>query len=861
MIPKGSYLEELADSVADGRAIDWPKAESTAKTPHERALVAQLRLVAQVGALRASPGSASSARASSGSVEMVSPLEETSQAIDRLAESGSQPDDDTATAQRVCWMHLKIVVEIGRGAFGTVYRAWDPNLQREVALKLVDFDDGDATIQSAVINEARLLARVRHSNVVAIHGADQTDGKVGLWMEFIRGRTLREIVSEGGPFSPREAAGICLELARALAAVHAAGLVHRDVKAQNVMREQGGRVVLMDFGAGEEAGVSPPWHLRGTPIYMAPELVAGAPATPCSDVYSLGVLLFYLVTGTHPISGDHVEDVRSAHREGRRKLLRDLRPDVPPAFLQCVEQLLEADPARRIQTAGAAEAALLRALEETKRPALKWFAATAAAIAAVVLLGIGANALWTRFAGGGAVQSLAVLPMVNLSGDPGQEYFVDGMTDLLIAQLSQLSSLRVTSRTSVMGYKQTKKRMDEIAQELDVDMVLEASVMLSGPQVRLNASLIRRSDQARLWGKTYEQSVRDPFVLQAAMASDLTEGIRLAITPDERRRLQNVVAVNQEAQDLYLRGRFVFHLLVRNRLREACGLLEQSVKLEPKFAIAWASLARCYAYLGNYGVMSTEAARPLIAQAASRAIAEDPTVVEAHIELALLRFLYEWDWQAARDEFEQAVRQSPNNSFARDRYARFLSAAGRTTEAVEQARRGVQSDPQSASMRGTLALMLFYSRQYEEALQRSDEAVALEPSAYTHQAFRARTLAALSRYEEAIQSMQQAAEVSSLPAFWSEVAQFHARAGRPAEALAILAKLPGLAGPDGVAQSEDAAFILAALGRNAEALQRLEQAVDARSPRILWLRVDPRVDALRQDPRFVALLTRIGGLD
>ena len=171
-------------------------------------------------------------------MQKVSPLEETSQAIDWLAESGSQPDDDTATAPRDCWMHLKIAGD-RPGPFGTVYRAWDPNLQREVALKLVDFDDGDAAIQSAVINEARLLARVRHSNVVAIHGADQTDGKVGLWMEFIRGRTLREIVSELGPFSPREAAGICLELARALAAVHAAGLVHRDVKAQNVMREQG----------------------------------------------------------------------------------------------------------------------------------------------------------------------------------------------------------------------------------------------------------------------------------------------------------------------------------------------------------------------------------------------------------------------------------------------------------------------------------------------------------------------------------------------------------------------------------------------------------------------------------------------
>ena len=654
MIPKGSYLEELADSVADGRVIDWPKAESTAKTPHERALVAQLRLVAQVGALRASPGSASSARASSGSVQ--SPLEETS-VIDRRAESEPQPDE-IETVARTRWLHLEIAGEIGRGAFGTVYRAWDPNLQREVALKLVDFDDGDAAIQSAVINEARLLARVRHSNVVAIHGADQTDGKVGLWMEFVRGRTLREIVSERGPFSPREAAGICLELARALAAVHAAGLVHRDVKAQNVMREQGGRIVLMDFGAGEEAGVSAPWHLRGTPIYMAPELVDGAPATPCSDVYSLGVLLFYLVTGTHPISGDHVEDVQAAHREGQRKLLRDLRPDVPPAFLQCVEQLLEADPARRIQTAGAAEAALLRALEETKRPALKWFAATAAAIVAVVLLGIGANALWTRFAGGGAVQSLAVLPMVNLSGDPSQDYFVDGMTDLLIAELSRISSLRVTSQNVDHGLQTD----DEADRRHRARAGCRCGARSVGDAGGVAVATERLPDSPVRPGSSVGTVVRAAGSRCVCPAGDDGAGpgggaFAWRSHPRSDDAFKAPYVASQAAQDLYLRGRFVFHLLDRNRAKEACGLFEQAVKLEPKFAIAWASLARCYAFLGNYGMLTPEAARPLMLDAASRAIAEDDGLGRsARRAWRRLRFLYDWDWRAARDEFEQAIQ-------------------------------------------------------------------------------------------------------------------------------------------------------------------------------------------------------------
>ncbi len=486
MLPEHSFLDELADSVADGREIDWSKAEASARTPRERSLVAQLRLLARVGSFRA----------------LDSPGFEEDTAIHAESPREKPPrDGDLETATRVSWRHLEVATEIGRGSFGTVYRAWDANLRRDVALKLVDVQPDEFAGESVLLNEARLLARVRHPNVVAIYGADRSSGKIGLWMEFVHGRTLREIVSERGPFSPREAIGICLELSRALAAVHAAGLVHRDVKAQNIMREQGGRIVLMDFGAGEELGEQSPGGVRGTPIYMAPELVNGEPATPRSDVYSLGVLLFYLVTGTHPVNSNLVEEVQSAHRGGQRKLLRDLRPDAPPAFVQCVEQLIEPDPARRVQTAGAAEAVLLRALEGNRRTVPMWAAGVAAAIAAVVLLGIGFATLRTRWAAAPAVQSLAVLPMVNLSGDPLKEYVVDGMTDLLIAELSRISSLRVTSRTSIMGYKQTSKRIDDIARELNVDTVLEASLMLSDSQLRLNASLIRASDQVRLWGQ------------------------------------------------------------------------------------------------------------------------------------------------------------------------------------------------------------------------------------------------------------------------------------------------------------------------------------------------------------------------
>jgi serine/threonine protein kinase/tetratricopeptide (TPR) repeat protein len=853
VLPERSFLDELADSVADGREIDWSKAESSARTPRERALVGQLRLLAQVGALRELDTPESMETAS-----FVSPR--SSPPGEVVQDSGRAENDGTETAARVFWRHLEIGAEIGKGAFGTVYRAWDPNLHREVALKLVDVDADEIAIQSTVINEARLLARVRHPNVVAIYGADRSSGKIGLWMEFVQGRTLREIVSERGPFSPREAIGICLELSRALAAVHAAGLIHRDIKAQNVMREQGGRIVLMDFGAGEELGGPSAGRLKGTPVYMAPELVDGEPATPCSDVYSLGVLLFYLVTRAHPVNGNLVEEVQSAHRGGQRKLLRDLRPDAPPAFVQCVEQLIEPDPARRVQTAGAAEAVLLRGLEGTRRTVPRW-AAGAAAIAAVVLLGIGLATLGTRWAAAPAVQSLAVLPMVNLSGDPSKEYFVDGMTDLLIAELSRISSLRVTSRTSSMSYKQTTKRIDDIGRELSVDAVLEASLMLSGSQLRLTASLIRPSDQARLWGQSYERPVQDAFILQATMARDLAEAVRLVITPAVRKSLQTAYVASQGAQDLYLRGRYVFYLFDRNRGNEACGLFEQAVAADPKYAVAWASLSRCVMWLETFGLVTLEQARPRVTAAAQTAISLDASLAEAHMALADIQFRYDWDWRGAAATYQRAINASPSFSFARDKYSRFLAAAGRTDEALEQARRGLESDPQSAEARRTFALMLFYSRRYNEALQQTDEATRQEPEFPGGHVVRARTLSALSRYDEAAQSMQQAIGLGNAPTQLMELARIYAAAGRNNDALAVLGKVPGPIAADGFVDILDSAYVLAAIGRRDEALTRLERAVTDREPRVLWLRVDPRVDSLRNTPRFEALLTRIGGLN
>ena len=349
MIPDENIgLIEAARAIVAGRRVDWAAIESSGTVSDSlKALLDELKIVADIAALHRSlvdPASASAL--ASGSESAVSSLG---------AETVATPPDSVA------WGSLRLLERVGEGAFGDVYRAWDPRLDREVALKLLRRPDSQHdSVGSLVVDEGRLLARVRHSNVVTVYGADRLEDRVGLWMEFVHGRTLEAVLRDHGPFGAQEAGLIGLDVCRALSAVHRAGLIHRDIKAHNVMREAGGRIVLMDFGTGRENLGDRHAELAGTPLYLAPEVFAGRPATARSDIYSVGVLLYHLATGSYPVKGRTVADLREGHAARRRAWLRDERPDLPDRFVLAVERALAVDPDERYESAGAMEAALAR---------------------------------------------------------------------------------------------------------------------------------------------------------------------------------------------------------------------------------------------------------------------------------------------------------------------------------------------------------------------------------------------------------------------------------------------------------------------------------------------------------------------
>ena len=515
-------LADLAASVADGTPVDWQTVEARAPDS-ERRIVRHLRFVESIAALhRSIPASDDEAPAAAPSVP-----------------------------QGRRWGRLVLLELIGQGSSCDVFRAWDSELHRDVALKLFHVDEtgpntGDA--QALVMEEARRLARLRHEHVVQVYGAEEHDGRVGLWTELVRGESLEQLVVDRGQFGAREAAIVGLDVCAALAAVHGAGLLHRDVKAQNVMREAGGRVVLMDFGTGEALSGSS--RLVGTPLYLAPEIFRGQKASVQSDLYSVGVMLFYLVTGKYPVVAATMEQLQQAHAGRRRQALRDLRPDVPENFVRVVDQALDADPIRRYRSVGELEQGLRESLERpAATPALATAPATTpkrglrlgmpflAAAAALVLL-VAALIVWMRssapVAAPPAVTRVAVLPFRDISSEPLAPYLADGLTDQLISTLGQIGSLQVPSLTSVVQFRDRPASMVEIGRQLRVDDIVEATLLVvrgkdGGPdRVRINARMIAASSDSQIWAQTFERSMGDTLALQADVARAIAEGVRAA---------------------------------------------------------------------------------------------------------------------------------------------------------------------------------------------------------------------------------------------------------------------------------------------------------------------------------------------
>ena len=743
-------LLQLAGALADRAPIDWDALRSGGAAEATDVL-AEMEVIARLARLHAT---------------MAGP-------------DGDVPEDATSFPDAESWGHLRLLESIGEGAFGHVYRAWDTQLDREVALKLLH---ASVAASDEAVAEGRLLARVRHPNVATVYGADTRQGRTGLWMEFVHGRTLEALLDVLGPFGPREAAAMGVDLCRALAAVHVTGLVHRDVKATNVMRETGGRVVLMDFGATEQ--VAPASGLAGTPLYLPAEVLGGQAASPATDLYSLGVLLFHLLTGTYPVVADTVQTLIDDHRAGRIQRLRDLRPDLPEALIAIVERATAADSAARFQSAAAFESELSAFLAgETptrrapRRPPLR----TAVALTAVVLAagfavvsqsGTSSSSDAPPLA---SFQSIAVLPFRNPGTNANDEFLADGFTEEIIGGLSRISGLKVSARASVMQFKHSNASLREIADALGVDVLLEGSLDQQEGRIRARLTLVdpRKGRTVRSWTKDLpERSAR-------LLLRELTELVTFEIQ-GARVLPRTNPDVDPVAYRDYLRARYQLNKRTATACLAARDLFERAIERQPDFAPAHAGLADAYLLAGAFGWLPPGDVFPKATQSARRALSFDDTLAEPHATLAYL--LTSGDWPAAEREYLRAIELNPNYATARQWYALSTMAEDPNT-AVTQIERALALDPLSEIIGSDAAVVYATVGRTDDAVEQLRRVIRIHPAfAEAHRQL-AELLERSGRFPEALAAFEAgAAAAPDEPMILAGLAGAYGRAGRRAEA-------------------------------------------------------------------------------
>jgi eukaryotic-like serine/threonine-protein kinase len=838
-------LARLADAVADAQDIDWIHEESSAAGQEEGAVIRELSVISRIGRLLQSPevGLSPAGAGSSGAVSSTRPV----------AETGAAPNSSTS------WGPLTIRATLGQGTFGTVYRAWDAELQREVALKILR--DVRPGAPGPLVEEARVLARIRHSNIVTVFGVARFDDRVGFWMDFVQGRTLEEIQKTQGTRSAEEAALCGLDLCRALAAVHQAGLLHCDVKAQNVMRAVGGRTVLMDFGAAvlRRAGEHAARRAVGTPKYTAPEVIEGEAPTVRSDIYSLGVLLYYLVSGTYPVRGGSIDEIKESHRHGRRQWLRDVRSDLPAAFVRAVDAATAVRPEDRPESAGALEALLQRAAD--------WSG-------------------WHRPAP--LERSIAVLPFDDMSPDRHLDYLCDGIAEEIINALVRVPDIRVIGRGSSFKFHSRRYDRTEVSSSLRVQTILEGSVRTAGSGLRVTARLIDAGDGVCLWGERFDRQVEEVFdvqddiaravadVLGARVVRDLAHPAPAAVahTPDASatggagtlipyRRAEvpgsGIAGTrNLEAYTLYLRGRFAWDQRTEAALEHSIGYFEAAIEQDPQYAEAHAGLADAYATLGFYGGLAPDAAMPRATAAARRAIDLSGLLPGPHATLGCVAAAWERRWDDAEARFQRAIELAPMHPTVWHWYAiNYLVPLRRFDEASEALRRAAEADPLSTPIRASAGILRYFAHRFDEAERQLRETLDLDGTSATARLFLGLTLAEIGRPVDAQRELEVARATAQSPEMTAAAGYAAARAGDDAAARRAVAELEMLSRVRYVSPSL-VAQVYAGLGDVEAALEWLEEALAVRALDLAWLSVRPTFDGLRADARLRAMVADIG---
>ena len=773
----------------------------------------------------------------------------------------------------------EFIEELGKGGMGRVYKVFDNKVKEEVALKLLNPDiASDERTITRFSNELKFARKISHKNVCRMFDLNEEEGTHYITMEYVPGEDLKSMLRMTKQLSVGTAISLTKQVCGGLAEAHKLGVIHRDLKPSNIMIDREGKVRIMDFGiarSAESKGITRAGRMVGTPEYMSPEQVDGVEADQRSDVYSLGAILFEMVTGVQPFDGESSLSIALKHKTEPTPDPRELKEQISKELSRVIMKCMEKDKEKRYQSAeellfdltmiekglSSTELEIPKKKPKTEKIDLtRWkkpllYGASIFLAAVLITLGI-LYLLGSRR----AIDSIAVLPFENIHADPNTEYLSDGITERIISKLAQLPQLKkVIARSSVFRYKGQQIDPQVIGRELGVDAVLVSRMSRRGDELTISVELMRVSDNSHIWGSNYTRNITEIFTVQEEITNSITDNLQLSLTGEEVERMTRRYTENSEAFVAYSKGRYFWNKRTEEDLWKAIDYFEQALRLDPNYAHAYTGLSQAYLLLPEYGTYPPNEAYPKVKDNALKALDIDDMLAEAHVSLAQVKWRYEYDMEGSEREYLRAIELDPNYATAHHWYAYDLMCFGRREESIREIKKAHELDPLSIVINRNLGQVLYRARRYGEATVALQKALEME-STFSYIHFHLGSIYLQNqRYEDALEELLTERDLArgwrTHIEAWIGIT--YAAMGDTEKAQEILEELIGKSEETYVAQTLIAVLYFA-LGKDDLGFQMLGEALKVYDNWLRLLKVEPIFDRVRSDPRFEEILRKRG---